>query len=77
MAPPTAIDMNIEGVTDTQAIVLPDPLTTESVAGRRVKAPKMSGGVAAWASSDMWKTPVCSNHILQLRANGINGPVVP
>ncbi|SLM40106.1 aromatic aminotransferase [Lasallia pustulata] len=57
MAPPTAIDTNVQGVTDTQAIVMPDPLTTENVAGRRLKVPKMSLGVAAFASSDMWKTP--------------------
>lgn len=60
MAPPTAIDINVEGVTDTQAIVMPDPLTMESVAGHRLKTPKMSGGVAAFACSDMWKTPVRS-----------------
>lgn len=68
MAPPTAIDIDIdiEGVTDTQAIVMPDPLTMESVAGHRLKTPKMSGGVAAFASSDMWKTPVRSTPKLHL-----------
>lgn len=65
MAPPTAIDIDVEGVTDTQAIVMPDPLTMESVAGHRLKTPKMSGGVAAFASSEMWKTAVRDTPNLQ------------
>lgn len=73
MAPPTAIDIDVEGATDTQAIVMPDPLTMESVAGRRLKTPKMSGGVAAFASSEMWKTPVRDTLTLQLGNQYING----
>jgi len=56
MAPPTAID--IEGVTDTQAIVLPDPLTVNGVSARRAKAGKFSYGTAAFTSSDFFKSPV-------------------
>jgi hypothetical protein len=56
MAPPTAID--IEGVTDTQAIVLPDPLTVNGVSARRAKAGKFSYGTAAFTSSDSFKSPV-------------------
>jgi aromatic amino acid aminotransferase I len=56
MAPPTAID--IEGVTDTQAIVLPDPLTVNGVSARRAKAGKFSYGTAAFTSSDFFKSLV-------------------
>ncbi|TVY43480.1 Aromatic amino acid aminotransferase [Lachnellula occidentalis] len=54
MAPPTAID--IEGVTDTQAIVLPDPLTINGVSARRTKAGKLVAGTAAFTSSDQFKS---------------------
>ncbi|TVY13197.1 Aromatic amino acid aminotransferase [Lachnellula arida] len=54
MAPPTAID--IEGVTDTQAIVLPDPLTINGVSARRTKAGKFVAGTAAFTSSDQFKS---------------------
>lgn len=53
MAPPTAVD--IEAVTDTQAIVLPDPLTVNSVSARRAKAGPLNGGTAAFTSSDFFK----------------------
>lgn len=56
MAPPSAID--IEGVTDTQAIVLPDPLTINGVSARRTKAGKFAAGTAAFASSDQFKSDV-------------------
>ena len=56
MAPPTAID--IEGVTDTQAIVLPDPLTINGVSARRIKAGKLVAGTAAFTSSDHFKSQV-------------------
>lgn len=56
MAPPTAID--IEAVTDTQAIVLPDPLTINGVSARRAKAGKLVAGTAAFTSSDFFKSSV-------------------
>jgi hypothetical protein len=56
MAPPTAID--VEAVTDTEAIVMPDPLTVNGVSARRAKAGKLIAGVAAATSSDQFKTPV-------------------
>ena len=56
MAPPTAID--IEGVTDTQAIMLPDPLTVNGVSARRAKAGQLVAGTAAFTSSDHFKSPV-------------------
>lgn len=56
MAPPTAID--VEGVVDTEAIVLPDPLTVNGVSARRAKAGKFVAGVAAFTTSDHFKSPV-------------------
>jgi hypothetical protein len=56
MAPPTAID--VEAVTDTEAFVIPDPLTVNGVSARRAKAGKLIAGVAAATSSDQFKTPV-------------------
>lgn len=58
MAPPSAID--IEAVRDTEAIVLPNPLTINGVSGRRLKAGKLVAGTAAYTSSDFFKSPVSS-----------------
>ncbi len=58
MGHPAKID--IEGVSDTQAIVIPDPLTVNGLSAHRARAPKLVAGVAAWTSSDMFKTLVCS-----------------
>jgi aromatic amino acid aminotransferase I / 2-aminoadipate transaminase len=58
MAPPSAISIGIEGVTDTEAIVLPDPLTVNGVASRRAKAGKLVAGTAAYTSSDFFKGSV-------------------
>ena len=51
---PTAIDT--EDVSDTQGIITPDLLTVNGLLARRAKAPKLVAGVAAWTSSDMFKT---------------------
>jgi aromatic amino acid aminotransferase I / 2-aminoadipate transaminase len=51
--------IDLEGVSDTQAIVIPDPLTVNGLSAHRAKAPKLVAGVAAWTSSDMFKTLVC------------------
>jgi aromatic amino acid aminotransferase I / 2-aminoadipate transaminase len=58
MAPPSAISIDIEAVTDTEAIVLPDPLTVNGVASRRAKAGKLVAGTAAYTSSDFFKSSV-------------------
>jgi aromatic amino acid aminotransferase I len=57
MASSTYID--IEAVTDTEAVVIPDPLTVNSLIAHRENAPKLVAGVAAWTNSDMFKIPVC------------------
>jgi aromatic amino acid aminotransferase I len=59
MGDPATID--IEGFSDTQAIVIPDPLTVNGLLARRANAPKLVAGVAAWTSSDMFKTLVCND----------------
>ncbi|OBT66719.1 hypothetical protein VE03_03865 [Pseudogymnoascus sp. 23342-1-I1] len=53
MAPPSAID--IRGLTDTEALIYPDPLTVNEVTERRAKAGKLIAGVAAGTSSDNFK----------------------
>ena len=54
--------MDVRGVTDTSSIVVPDPLTSTNVGWRRASANVFVGGVAAFASSDMFKLPVCELH---------------
>ncbi|OBT44479.1 hypothetical protein VE00_05981 [Pseudogymnoascus sp. WSF 3629] len=54
MAPPSAID--IRGLTDTEALIYPDPLTVNEVTERRAKAGKLIAGVAAGTSSDLFKS---------------------
>jgi hypothetical protein len=58
MAPHSAISFEIEGVTDTEAIVLPDPLTVNGVPARRAKSGKLVAGTAAYTSSDFFKSSV-------------------
>ena len=58
MAPPSAID--IRGLTDTEALIYPDPLTVNEVTERRAKAGKLIAGVAAGTSSDLFKSKVCA-----------------
>ena len=57
MAPPTAIDTNGYEDTTTSKVV-PAPLTIAGVSARRAKAPKISGGIASYAGSEMFKGPV-------------------
>jgi hypothetical protein len=58
---PIAID--VQGVSDTQGIVLPNPPTLNDIANRRASAPKLIAGTAAWTSSDMFKGPVCAQYL--------------
>lgn len=58
MVPPTAID--VQAATDTQAATFYDKLSVNGVAARRSNAPAISGGLAAPASSDMFKSPASS-----------------
>ncbi|KAI9730605.1 MAG: Aromatic/aminoadipate aminotransferase 1 [Claussenomyces sp. TS43310] len=55
MSPP--IEFGVEGVTDTEGIVIPNPLTVNDIAARRAGAPKLVAGTAAWTSSDLFKSP--------------------
>jgi aromatic amino acid aminotransferase I len=56
MAPPSA--MNIEAVTDTQAIAIPEALTPKGVHVRRAKSGRLIAGTAAHTTSDFFKSPV-------------------
>ena len=56
MVPPVATD--VQGTMDTQIATFSDRLSVNGVAARRSKAQKISGGIAAHASSDMFKSPV-------------------
>ena len=56
MAPPMATD--VQSTMDTHINTFSDGLSVNGVAARRCKAPRMSGGIAAHASSDMFKGPV-------------------
>ncbi|KAB8303389.1 hypothetical protein EYC80_004818 [Monilinia laxa] len=55
MSPPTAI--GVEGVIDTEPVIIPDPLTVNGVSARRAKAGQFSAGVAAFTTSDHFKSP--------------------
>jgi len=52
---------------DTQIATLVDRLSVNGVAARRSKAPKIGGGIAAHASSDMFKNPVSLNSLGDLK----------
>jgi hypothetical protein len=56
MSPPSAVE--IEGITDTESILLPGPLTAKGIAARRAQAGKLVAGTAASTSSDFFKGPV-------------------
>lgn len=53
--------IDLEAIPDTQTINIPkpNPLTIYGLSARRARAPKLVAGVAAWTSSDMFKTLVC------------------
>ncbi|KAI9839336.1 MAG: Aromatic/aminoadipate aminotransferase 1 [Sclerophora amabilis] len=55
MTPPTAID--VEATSDTTAVALPNPLTINGVSSRRAKAGRLNAGVAAFTSSEAFKSP--------------------
>ncbi|KAH9210957.1 pyridoxal phosphate-dependent transferase [Leptodontidium sp. 2 PMI_412] len=59
MPPPSAIGNGFEAeeITDTEAIVVPNPLTVKAVAARRIKAGRLVAKTAAATSSDLFKTP--------------------
>ena len=56
MAPPTAVDTN-GFVEDTSSAITLELLTIDTVSARRAKAPKISGGIATYAGSDLFKGP--------------------
>ena len=65
MAPPSAIDVDPQGVTDTEAATIVSRLSVNGVQARRSKAPKLASGVAPQATSEMFKGPVWWSSLLQ------------
>jgi aromatic amino acid aminotransferase I / 2-aminoadipate transaminase len=69
MAPPIALDVEVEGLTDTSGVTVPDPIsmngdthpifTIDDVLPHRQKSAKMPEGVAPFGSSDMFKSRGC------------------
>jgi aromatic amino acid aminotransferase I len=69
MSPPIALDVAVEGVTDTSGITIPDPMslkrdihpifTIDDVLPHRQNSAKMPTGVAPFGSSDMFKSEGC------------------
>lgn len=59
MAPPTATEP--QGAMDTQIATFSDKLSVNGVPARRSKGLKFGGGIAAHASSDMFKNPVMTS----------------
>ena len=63
------MDVEVEGVTDTSAVVIPDPMlanghthavfSVNDVAPHRAKSAPMPPGIAAFTSSDHFKSPSC------------------
>jgi hypothetical protein len=50
------------GLTEDTTVIgeqAPEPLTIAGIAARRAKAGKLVAGTAAYADSDMFKSPVC------------------
>ena len=58
MAPHSSLDVEVEGIRDTEGIVVPDPLLLDVISARRLKAGKLVAGVATLTSSDQFKSPV-------------------
>lgn len=69
MTRPNGLNVELEGVTDTSAIAMPDPtftngdthptFTLDDVLPHRQKSAKMPAGVAPFGSSDMFKSKGC------------------
>jgi aromatic amino acid aminotransferase I len=69
MSPPIALDVAVEGLTDTSGITVPDPMslkrtihpifTIDDIPSHRSASAKMPAGVAPFGSSDMFKSKGC------------------
>ena len=60
MSPPIAVSnyVTVNGVTGTESITVPRPLTIADVLERRARASPLKAGVAATTSSDQFKSKV-------------------
>lgn len=73
MSPPVVVSNHaaVNGVTDTEAVTVPRPLTITGVIERRAKAPPFKAGVAASTTSDQFKSKVSlSQHRFRLEGLG-------
>ena len=74
MTPPSAIsnDITVHGVTDTETVTIPSPLTAAGVMARRAKNAPLKAGIAAATSSDQFKSKVSITDTIgfQLRGRG-------
>lgn len=66
MGSPSGVD--VTEVADAQNLSFSGHLTVDGVPARRSRAPAMSGSVAAFVSSDTFKTPVCVRYLRKFRA---------
>lgn len=55
---PSAVDIEVKGVTDTTAVVVPNPLDINALASWRKKG-AVPTTTAAFSTSDMFKSPAC------------------
>lgn len=60
-----SIATDTQGSMDTQIATFSDKLSVNGVPARRSKGSKISGGIAAHASSDMFKSPVTAPMLRQ------------
>lgn len=57
---PSAIDVNVQGETDTAGVLVPNSLDPNALAAWR-KTGSVPTGTAAFSNSDMFKSPACFN----------------
>lgn len=58
MSPPSAVEVDLRGDSDTSSVPVPNPLTVDGVATWRSKTAKVPSTVAPAVHSDMFKSPV-------------------
>lgn len=57
---PSAVDISLQGETDTTAVLVPNPRDPNAMAAWR-KTGSVPTGIAAFSTSDMFKSPACFN----------------
>jgi aromatic amino acid aminotransferase I / 2-aminoadipate transaminase len=57
---PSAVDINVQAETDTTGVLVPNPRDPNALAAWR-KTGSVPTGIAAFSTSDMFKSPACFN----------------